>query len=232
MIVYGKNVIKEAIFAKRPIYQVYIDDKINDHHFLTFLKDHDISFKRVSKGELNNMSENGLHQGVVADMKAYQYYEMDNILNPSKIQRFMILDGIEDPHNLGAVMRTAEATKLDAIIISNRGQVTLNATVAKVSSGAIEHVPVIMVGNINQAIKKLQDNFVLVVGTDGSSEKTYNEIPLDRSLAIVLGNEGEGIRPLIKQNCDLLVKIPMYGKINSLNVSVAAALMMYATLKV
>jgi 23S rRNA (guanosine2251-2'-O)-methyltransferase len=110
--------------------------------------------------------------------------------------------------------------------------VTLNATVAKVSSGAIEHVPVIMVGNINQAIKKLQDNFVLVVGTDGSSEKTYNEIPLDRSLAIVLGNEGEGIRPLIKQNCDLLVKIPMYGKINSLNVSVAAALMMYATLKV
>jgi predicted rRNA methylase len=232
MIVYGKNVIKEAIFAKRPIYQVYIDDKINDHNFLVFLKDHDISFKRVSKGELNNMTENGLHQGVVADMKAYQYYEMDDILNPSKIQRFMILDGIEDPHNLGAVMRTAEATKLDAIIISNRGQVTLNATVAKVSSGAIEHVPVIMVGNINQAIKKLQDSFVLVVGTDGSSEKTYNEIPLDRSLAIVLGNEGEGIRPLIKQNCDLLVKIPMYGKINSLNVSVAAALMMYATLKV
>src|SRR3989339_1579353 len=156
MIVYGKNVIKEAIFAKRPIYQVYIDDKINDHHFLTFLKDHDISFKRVSKGELNNMSENGLHQGVVADMKAYAYYELDDILNPSKVQRFMILDGIEDPHNLGAVMRTAEATQLDAIIISNRGQVTLNATVAKVSSGAIEHVKIILVSNINQAILELK----------------------------------------------------------------------------
>jgi predicted rRNA methylase len=231
MIVYGKNVIREAIFAKRPIYQVYIDDKINDHHFLTFLKDKGVEFKRVSKGELNNMTDNGVHQGVVADIKEYSYYELDDLLDTNKRQRFLILDGIEDPHNLGAVMRTAEATQLDAIIMSSRGQVTLNATVAKVSSGAIEHVPVILVTNINQAIKKLQENFVLVVGTDGATDKTFNDIPLEQSIAIVLGNEGEGIRPLVKQNCDMLVKIPMYGKLNSLNVSVAAALMMYAIVK-
>lgn len=231
MIVYGKNVIREAIFAKRPIYQVYIDDKINDHHFLAFLKDKGVEFKRISKGELNNMTDNGVHQGVVADIKEYSYYELDDLIDTNKRQRFLILDGIEDPHNLGAVMRTAEATQLDAIIMSSRGQVTLNATVAKVSSGAIEHVPVILVTNINQAIKKLQENFFIVVGTDGATTKTYNDIPLEPSIAIVLGNEGEGIRPLVKQNCDMLVKIPMYGKLNSLNVSVAAALMMYATLK-
>ena len=102
---------------------------------------------------------------------------------------------------------------------------------AKVSAGAIEHVPVILVSNINQAIQTLKDHQILVVGTDGQSEVFYNQIPNEGSLAIVLGNEGEGIRPLVKRNCDLLVKIPMFGKINSLNVSVAAALMMYQTLK-
>ena len=128
-------------------------------------------------------------------------------------------------------MRTAEATNIDGIIMSKRGQVQLNQTVAKVSAGAIEHVPVILVSNINQAIQTLKDHQILVVGTDGQSEVFYNQIPNEGSLAIVLGNEGEGIRPLVKRNCDLLVKIPMFGKINSLNVSVAAALMMYQTLK-
>jgi 23S rRNA (guanosine2251-2'-O)-methyltransferase len=231
MIVYGKNVIKEAVFSSRPIYKVYLDEKFQDHHFISFLKEKNVEFTRISKGELNRLSHNALHQGIVADVKEYEYHPLEDILDESKMQRFIILDGIEDPHNLGAVMRTAEATQLDGIILSKKGQVPLNATVAKVSSGAIEHVPVILVSNINQAIITLKKRNVWVIGTDGATDKTYHDIPVDRSLAIVLGNEGEGIRPLVKQNCDMLVKIPMYGKINSLNVSVAAALMMYATLK-
>jgi 23S rRNA (guanosine2251-2'-O)-methyltransferase len=231
MIVYGKNVIKEAVFSNRPIYQVYLDDKFQDTHFMTFLKDKNIAYTRVSKGELNRLSHNALHQGIVADVKDYEYHELEDIIDETKHQRFLILDGIEDPHNLGAVMRTAEATQLDGIILSKKGQVPLNATVAKVSSGAIEHVPIILVSNINQAIMNLKKRNIWVIGTDGATDQTYHDIPLDRSLAIVLGNEGVGIRPLVKQNCDMLVKIPMYGKINSLNVSVAAALMMYATLK-
>ncbi len=230
MIIYGKNVIKEAVFANRPIYKVMVDDKISDSHFLSFLKDKGIEYHRVTKGDLNNLTQNAVHQGVVADVKDYETYELEEVLDTSKLQRFIILDGIEDPHNLGAIMRTAEAVQFDGIILSKRGQVPLNATVAKVSSGAIEHIPVILVSNINQAILKLKENNIWVIGTDGASEKTYRDMPLNLSLAIVLGNEGEGIRPLVKQNCDLLVKIPMYGKINSLNVSVAAALMMYATL--
>lgn len=231
MIIYGKNVIKEAIFAKRNIHQLYLDERFNDHHFLKFLQDKGIKYITKNKGELNQLSEQNVHQGIVADVDPYQYFELSDVLDQDKIQRFIILDGIEDPHNLGAIMRTAEAVKLDAIIISKKNAVSLNATVAKVSSGAIEHVKVIMVTNINQAILKLKEASVWVVGTDGQTDQTYDDLPKDVSLAVVMGNEGEGIRPLVKQNCDMLVKIPMYGKINSLNVSVAAALMMYKMLE-
>jgi predicted rRNA methylase len=227
MIVYGKNVIREAIFAKREIYKLYLDDKWSDHHFLEFLKDKNIRYQVKSKGELNSLTQNAVHQGIVADVKPYEYVELDDVIDTSKRQRFIILDGIEDPHNLGAILRTAEATKLDAIIVSKKGQVPLNSTVAKVSSGAIEHVPVVLVSNTNQAILTLKKHHIWVIGTDGATNKLYTEIPNDQSVAVILGNEGEGIRPLVKQNCDFLVKIPMYGKINSLNVSVAAALMMY-----
>lgn len=231
MIIYGKNVIKEAIFSNRPIYKLWIDEKFSDHHFLVFLQDKKQTYEKTSKGKLNELSENGLHQGVVADVKPYETFELLDKINQSKHQRFIILDSIEDPHNLGAIMRTAEAANIDGIIMSKRGQVQLNQTVAKVSAGAVEHVPVILVSNINLAIQILKEHHFLVVGTDGQSDIYYDQIPQEESLAIVLGNEGEGIRPLVKRNCDLLVKIPMYGKINSLNVSVAAALMMYQTLK-
>jgi tRNA G18 (ribose-2'-O)-methylase SpoU len=115
--------------------------------------------------------------------------------------------------------------------MSKNGQVPLNATVAKVSSGAIEHVPVCLVTNISQTILSLKKKDIWVIGTDGNTTTSYLDMPIDRSLAIVLGNEGEGIRPLVKSHCDMLVKIPMKGKINSLNVSVAAALMMYAAIR-
>lgn len=230
MIVYGKNVIKEAIYASRPIFNMYVDQKFNDHKFLSFLKEKDIRFETVSKEKLNQLSNNQNHQGIVANVKDYETYDLEQVINEKEKQRFIILDGLEDPHNLGAILRTAEATQLTAIIMSKKGQVQLNATVAKVSSGAIDHVKVILVSNINQAIMNLQKAGIIVVGTDGATKHTYDDMPLDRSLAVVLGNEGVGIRPLVKNNCDLLVKIPMFGKINSLNVSVAAALMMYKML--
>jgi 23S rRNA (guanosine2251-2'-O)-methyltransferase len=232
MYIYGKNVIKEAILNQRKIFNLYLDEKLNDYQFKKFLVDHHISFEFRSKGDLNNLTKNALHQGVVAHVEDYQYQDLESLLDKNKKQRFLILDGIEDPHNLGAILRTAEATRLDAVILSKKQQVPLNATVAKVASGALEHVPVVLVSNINQAILKLQEAFVCVIGTDGSATANYRDLPLEQSLAVVLGNEGEGIRPLVRKNCDLLVKIPMYGKINILNVSVAAALMMYANIKV
>lgn len=230
MIVYGKNVIREAAFANRKFHALYVDEKFNDAYFLKFLADKGVRFTRVNKEKLNQLSKHATHQGLVADVEDYQYSELASFLDTAGRKRFMILDGVEDPHNLGAILRTAEATKLTAIIISKKNQVPLNATVAKVSSGAIEHVPIVLVSNINQTIKTLKDHHIWVIGTDGNTDQSFYDIPKDQSTAIILGNEGSGIRPLVKENCDYLVKIPMYGKINSLNVSVAAALMMYQML--
>ncbi len=227
MIVYGKNVIREAVYSKREIYRLYVDQKFNDKNFLNFLSQHGASYKMVSKDELFNLSKTRNHQGLVADVKAYTYAPLEILKDQTSNQRVCILDGIEDPHNLGAILRTAEATQMSALIIPKKQQVPLNATVAKVSSGAIEHVPVIEVANINQAMTKLKEWGFWIVGTDGQTEHTYDDMPKDVNLAVVLGNEGSGMRPLVRKNCDMLVKIPMHGKINSLNVSVAAALMMY-----
>lgn len=227
LIIYGKNVIREAVFAGRRFYKLYLDEKLNDHRFIQFLDDKNVKYQFTTKNELNQLSKNQLHQGMVADVEDYQTYELKDVLDKDKKQYFIILDGIEDPHNLGAMIRTAEAVQIDGIIMSKKGAVPLTATVAKVSSGAIEHVKIILVSNINQAMLEMKKHGVWVIGTDGQTDQTYDDMPKDVSLAVVMGNEGEGMRPLVKQNCDMLVKIPMYGKINSLNVSVAAALMMY-----
>ena len=227
MIIYGKNPIREAVFASRPIYSVFIDKNFNDSKFLSFLKEKNIPWKPVEKGYLNQITENAVHQGIAADVKDYVFYDLDEIVKSKKVLNLLILDELSDPHNLGAIIRTAEAVSLDGIIISKKSQVSLNSTVAKVSSGAIEHVKVILVSNINQAISKLKENGILVVGTDGNTDKAFTDVDPKVSAAFVLGNEGVGIRPLVKQNCDVLVKIPMSGKVNSLNVSVAAAIIMY-----
>lgn len=227
LIIYGKNVIREAVFAGRRFFKLYLDEKLNDHRFIQFLDDKNVKYQFTTKNELNQLSKNQLHQGMVADVEDYQTYELKDVLDKDKKQYFIILDGIEDPHNLGAMIRTAEAVQIDGIIMSKKGAVPLTATVAKVSSGAIEHVKIILVSNINQAMLEMKKHGVWVIGTDGQTDQTYDDMPRDVSLAVVMGNEGEGMRPLVKQNCDMLVKIPMYGKINSLNVSVAAALMMY-----
>lgn len=231
MIIYGKNPIKEAIFKERKIYRLYLDDKFKDRQFLDFLSQREIDVIKVSKDKLNELSDNAIHQGVVADVSDYQYYDLEKVYQQNKTNRFIILDEITDPHNLGAILRTAEAAGIDAIIVSKRQQAPLNATVAKVSSGAIEHVPVIAVSNLNNTILKLKKMNFIIVGTDGSAEVSYQEMPKEQNIAVILGSEGSGIRPLVKSNCDLLVKIPMYGKINSLNVSVAGALLMYEMIK-
>lgn len=232
MIVYGKNVIKEAVLNDRPIYKLYIDKKFNDKKFLYFLKDRNIEYEELAKDQLNELTDNGVHQGVVADVKEYQYYDIEDVItDKDKIYSLIILDGIQDPHNLGAVLRTAEASQMSAVMVSKRDQVPLNATVAKVSSGAIEHVKVIQVSNINNALPKLKKLGFLIVGTDSNANYSYTEIPKDKSVGIILGNEGIGIRPLVRRNCDMLVSIPMLGKVNSLNVSVAGALLMYERVK-
>ncbi len=230
MIIYGKNVIKEAILNQRPIYKLYVDEKSLDTKFLELLNKFNIDYVKTNKGELNNLTDNGVHNGVVADVKPYAYFELSDVLNTSVQQRFLMLDEIQDPHNLGAILRSVEATKVDGVIVSKKHQVPLTGVVAKTSSGAIEHVKMILVSNLYQTILKLRDLGFLAVGTDGDASLSYKEIPKDQSLLLIMGNEGEGLRSLIKKGCDILVSIPMHGKVNSLNVSVATALLLYETI--
>lgn len=230
MIIYGKNVIKEAILNQRPIYKLYIDEKSLDTKFIELLNKFNIDYVKTNKGELNNLTDNGVHNGVVADVKAYTYYNLADILKTNVKQRFLMLDEIQDPHNLGAILRSVEATGVDGVIVSKKHQVSLSGVVAKTSSGAIEHIKMILVPNLYQTILKLKDVGFLAVGTDGEANLSYKEIPKEQSLLLIMGNEGEGLRPLIKKGCDLLVSIPMLGKVNSLNVSVATALMLYETI--
>ncbi|AYJ01336.1 23S rRNA (guanosine(2251)-2'-O)-methyltransferase RlmB [Candidatus Phytoplasma ziziphi] len=233
MIVYGKNVIKEVIKNKRLIHELYVNYKIKDKSFLDFLNQNNIEYKFVDKHQLNEKANSFEHQGVVAKVANYEYQNLFSFLDSdsfksNQFKRFLILDEIHDPHNFGAILRTIETLQFDGVIISQKNQVLLSGAVAKASSGALEYVNIFLVDNLFKTIIYLQSKDIVVIGTDSKTDLNLNKVNTNCSLAIVLGNEGKGIRPLLKQKCNFLMKIPMKGRINSLNVSIAAALIMYA----
>lgn len=227
MIIYGKNVIKEAILNKRKIYEIYVDEKLNDFKYVNFLKDNKLKINYTNKGFLNNLTNNAIHNGVVANVEDYKFKSLNEVIDSNKRQVFLMLDEIYDPHNLGAIIRTAEASGIDGIIIGRKHQTPITGVVAKTSSGAIEHINLILVSNLYQTILNLKKENFYIVGSALETENSYKEIPKDKSLLLIVGSEDKGLRPLIKKDCDLIVKIPMKGRVNSLNVSVAAALLMY-----
>lgn len=224
--IYGKNVVKEAFNAKRKIYSVKIVKAFSKSNkpFLDIMKKSGVKIE-----EVDSIDTKGKHQGIVAEVEDYKYYELSEVLE-DKNQYFLILDGIVDPHNLGAIIRSADAAGFDGIIVPKNNSVSLNSTVAKVSVGAIEHVKVIMVNNLARCIDDLKKNKFWIVGTKMDAQKSYKDIDPSTSLAIIIGNEGSGIRRLVLDKCDYHISIPMVGKINSLNASVSAALIMYEVL--
>ena len=227
--IYGRNVVKETVYAnKRKIYNVYLleDHKVQEKKFIDYCNDKKIKVTFQPKIFFKKLNL-GLDQGFVCEIDNYQYKELEDCLDESKKQLFIILDNLEDPHNLGAILRTADACQVDGIIIPKNNSISLNATVAKVSTGAIEHVNVIEVNNINSCIDKLKKSNFWVIGTDMDAEKSYTELEFDTSVAIVIGSEGFGMKKLTRQKCDYSVYIPMNGHVNSLNASVSCALLMY-----
>ena len=173
--------------------------------------------------------------GIVAEINEYKYATLEQVLNKTSKKPeggvLMILDGLEDPHNLGAILRSADATGADAIIIPKNRSVSLNQIVAKVSTGAIEYVDVVQVTNLTQTIQELKKQGYWVVGLELDGSIYYDEQDYKGNIAIVVGSEGKGISRLVKENCDVLVKIPMYGKVNSLNASVSAGLILYEVVR-
>lgn len=230
----GRNPVIEALKSEREIDKILVAKGAKEgsiNKIIGMAKNKGIVIQYVERQKLNEMAESNNHQGVIALVAAYEYSELEDILeipkNKGEDPFLVILDEIMDPHNLGSIMRTADAVGVHGIIIPKRRSVGLTATVAKTSAGAIEYVPVAKVSNISQTIEKFKKEGLWIVGADMSGEKDYFHSDLKGAIALVIGNEGEGISRLVKEKCDFLVKIPMVGKVASLNASVAAATLMY-----
>ena len=226
--IYGKNPVIEAINAKKAI-RVFLVSNFNDQKILNLINNNKVPVSMVSPNEMNKMSNNGVHQGVAAELKPYQTVSLEEIILKAKKKDkkiIVMLDGIEDPHNLGAILRSADVFEASGIVLPKHNSVSLNATVAKTSAGAINYVPVAVVNNLNQAISKLKEEGYWVVATDGSAEISYSSIKYDFPVVVVIGSEGKGVSPLVLKNSDYIVKIPQFGHVNSLNASVAAGILL------
>jgi 23S rRNA (guanosine2251-2'-O)-methyltransferase len=186
-----------------------------------------IPVRFVEEAELNRLSEGGVHQGMIAEVLPYHSYRLDELLANvhSAYPLLLILDGIEDPQNLGAILRTADAFGVDGLILKSRGEVQMNATVAKVSTGAIDYVKVAVVPNLSQALEKLKEAGYWIVASDGSAQQSYTEVDYRSPIGLIIGSEGFGISSLLVKRSDFVVKIPMFGHVNSLNASVATAVL-------
>ena len=224
--------------SDRDINKIFVSDgekhgSINK--IIALAKEKKVIINEVSKAKLNQMSQTENNQGVIAIVPPFNYCEIEDILDLAKKRDekpfILILDGIEDPHNLGSIIRTAETAGVHGIIIPKRRAANVNSTVAKVSAGAVEYMKIARVNNINDAINTLKENDVWICGTDMDTNKYYYDEDFTGGIGIVIGSEGYGISRLVKENCDFLVKIPMKGKITSLNASVSAGIVMYEVVK-
>ncbi|MEJ7847218.1 MAG: 23S rRNA (guanosine(2251)-2'-O)-methyltransferase RlmB [Pyrinomonadaceae bacterium] len=231
--IYGVLPVLEALRANaRRIDKILIAEGSGERRLtdvIDLAHHHGVLVIKTSRESLNKLVEPGVnHQGIVAFAAAANYVSADEIFNNAKeAALIVVLDGVEDPRNLGAILRTVECSGADGVLIPERRAVGLTETVAKSSAGAAEHVKVAKVTNINRLIENLKERRVWVVGTSGDAKMDYTEWDWTQPSALVLGGEGSGLHRLVAENCDVLVKIPMYGKIESLNVSVAAGVVLF-----
>lgn len=238
-IIAGRNPVIEALKGGRPLNKVLIAHAAGYHPLIAEIvrlsRSKGIPVEYVPREVIEKLSITGTHQGIVAYVAAKDYVTLDDLLTLSQEKEepslYCILDGIEDPQNLGAIIRTAEASGVHGLIIRSRRAVGLTAAVAKASAGAVEYVPVARVPNISQAIETLKKSGVWVIGIDPAADIDYSKADLKLPTAIVIGSEGKGLSDLVRKRCDYLVSIPMRGRITSLNASVAAALIMYEALR-
>ena len=225
MYIYGKNVAKETLENNKKVLKALICKDFNDKNIISMLEKRKISIEYLTKNEIDKLA-NGNNQGIILSVPDYEYCDIDELLNSPK-PFIVILDHLEDPHNFGAIIRTCEAAGVDGIIIPKDRSVSVNSTVMKTSAGALNNMKICMVTNLNRAIDTLKENGIWVVGTDMTDSVSYNSLDYDMSLALIIGSEGFGISRLVREKCDFVVNIPMKGKINSLNASVAAGILIY-----
>ncbi|MGP4077576.1 23S rRNA (guanosine(2251)-2'-O)-methyltransferase RlmB [Halobacillus sp. K22] len=229
----GKNPVQEALKSGRPINKVLVSDQLQHQAYKKLeqsAKESGVIVQKVPKKKIDQLVE-GNHQGVAASVAAYEYSDLEDLFAKAEEKGeppfFIICDEIEDPHNLGSILRTADASGAHGVIIPKRRSVALTSTVAKTSTGAIEYIPVARVTNLARTIDELKERFVWVVGTDAEGTEDYRRLDGNMPIALVIGSEGRGMSRLTKDKCDWTVSLPMAGKVTSLNASVAASLLMY-----
>ncbi len=234
----GRNAVLELLESQKDINKIYITK--GEHHgsinkIIAKAKNKKIIIVEKDKRQMDSMAQNENYQGVIAIIPPYEYCEIEDILKYADEKEenpfVLILDGIEDTHNLGAIIRTAETAGVHGVIIPKRRAVAVNSTVSKVSSGAVEYMKIARVNNITDSINKLKEAGLWICGTTIDGENYYFNQDLTGPLGIVIGNEGKGISEIVKKNCDFLVKIPMIGKVTSLNASVSTGIIVYEALK-
>lgn len=226
MIVYGKNVAVEVINSKIKINNAIVSKNFNDDYILKNLKDNNVKIEFLDKYIMDKKYDEK-HQGIVLNIEDYKYYDLDEVYSSKFV---VILDHLEDPHNFGAIIRTCEASGVDYIIIPNKRSVEVNSTVMKVSAGALNNVKIVEVSNLSSAIEKLKKHGFWIYATDMDGED-YTEVEYDSKTALIIGAEGNGVSKIVSEKSDFIISIPMAGKINSLNASVAAGIVIYEVLR-
>lgn len=234
----GRNAVIELLESGRDINKIFVangEKHGSIHKILAMAKERKILVAEIEKNKLNQIAQTPNNQGVIAIVPPYDYCDVEDILEEAKNKKevpfILILDGIEDPHNLGSIIRTAETAGVHGIIIPKRRAAAVNSTVSKVSAGAVEYMKIARVNNINETIRYLKEKGVWICGTDIETNVIYTKQDYKIPLALIIGSEGFGMSRLVKENCDFLVKIPMKGKITSLNASVSAGIVIYEVVK-
>lgn len=233
MIIYGKNSVIEALKSNKKIEQLYLKEKFNINEEINeIIKKNKIKIKYVDQKFLEKYTQSQKHQGIACSIEDFKYSSVEEIILSKKNKPLLIfiLDSIEDPHNLGSIIRVGECLGINGIIIPKNRSCQVNETVYKTSAGAINHIKIAKVSNINYAIDKLKENFINIVSTDSKGDNIYNT-KISGDIAIVIGSEGFGIHELTKKKSDYIVSIPMFGKVNSLNASVATGIIGYEILR-
>lgn len=233
LVIEGRNAVLEALRSGKPMDKLYVLDGCQDGPIRTIVREakkHDVILQFVTKERLNQLSETGKHQGVIAHAAAYEYAQVEDMLELAKSRGedpfIFLLDNIEDPHNLGAIIRTANLAGAHGVIIPKRRAVGLTATVARTSAGALNYTPVARVTNLKKTVEDLKKQGLWFVCADMDGTVMY-DLDLKGPIGLVIGNEGEGVNRLMKENCDFVAGIPMKGDIDSLNASVAAGVLAY-----
>lgn len=230
MLVYGKNVVNEILDNNTKVYKAFLDNKFDDQVILNKINKKNIKKFHIDKNKLDKMCSNSVNQGIALDIEEYKYLDIKSLEDDKDANFVVMLDSLEDPHNFGAIIRTCECAGVNYIIIPRNRSVSVNSTVYKTACGAVSHMKIIEVVNLSNTIRKLQDLGFWVYASDMDG-KDYKTIDFNGKTCLVIGSEGHGIKQIVRNSCDEVVSLPMKGKINSLNASVAAGIFIYEIMK-